>query len=153
MDLRLAFGRARTGNDDDLVAAVKSNRADFGVAFDGDSDRIGLVDETGRIIYGDELIRTTDLPVYKFVTSAGGKNSLESGVPGLRPLIASHAASTSATSREHEIVLEPGGWLRVIGGKWKPVILWHLSTGTKRFSELKRAIPGVTQRMLSQLEP
>jgi DNA-binding HxlR family transcriptional regulator len=40
--------------------------------------------------------------------------------------------------------------LRVIGGKWKPVILWHLSTGTKRFSELKRAIPGVTQRMLSQ---
>lgn len=40
--------------------------------------------------------------------------------------------------------------LRVIGGKWKPVILWHLSSGTKRFSELKRAIPGVTQRMLSQ---
>ena len=40
----------------DLVAAVKSNQADFGVAFDGDSDRIGLVDETGRIIYGDELM-------------------------------------------------------------------------------------------------
>ncbi len=40
----------------DLVAAVKSHRADFGVAFDGDSDRIGLVDETGRIIYGDELM-------------------------------------------------------------------------------------------------
>ena len=40
--------------------------------------------------------------------------------------------------------------LRVIGGKWKPVILWHLSTGTNRFSELKRAIPGITQRMLSQ---
>ena len=40
--------------------------------------------------------------------------------------------------------------LSVIGGKWKPVILWHLSGGTKRFSELKRAIPGITQRMLSQ---
>lgn len=40
--------------------------------------------------------------------------------------------------------------LRVIGGKWKPVILWHLKDGVKRFSELKRAIPGVTQRMLSQ---
>lgn len=39
-----------------LVAAVKENKADFGVAFDGDSDRIGLVDETGRIIYGDELM-------------------------------------------------------------------------------------------------
>ena len=40
--------------------------------------------------------------------------------------------------------------LRVIGGKWKPVILWHLKDGVKRFSELQRAIPGVTQRMLSQ---
>ena len=40
----------------DLVAAVKREKADFGVAFDGDSDRIGLVDETGRIIYGDELM-------------------------------------------------------------------------------------------------
>lgn len=40
----------------DLVAAVKENQADFGVAFDGDSDRIGLVDETGRIIFGDELM-------------------------------------------------------------------------------------------------
>lgn len=40
----------------DLVAMVRDRRADFGVAFDGDSDRIGLVDETGRIIYGDELM-------------------------------------------------------------------------------------------------
>lgn len=40
----------------DLVASVKKHRADFGVAFDGDSDRIGLVDETGRIIFGDELM-------------------------------------------------------------------------------------------------
>ena len=40
----------------DLVAKIKQERADFGVAFDGDSDRIGLVDETGRIIYGDELM-------------------------------------------------------------------------------------------------
>jgi phosphomannomutase/phosphoglucomutase len=39
-----------------LVASVREHRADFGVAFDGDSDRIGLVDETGRIIYGDELM-------------------------------------------------------------------------------------------------
>lgn len=38
-------------------------------------------------IYGDELLRTTDLPIGKFVTSASGKNSLDSGVPGLRTLI------------------------------------------------------------------
>jgi phosphomannomutase/phosphoglucomutase len=40
----------------DLVAAVKKEKADFGIAFDGDSDRIGLVDENGRIIFGDELM-------------------------------------------------------------------------------------------------
>lgn len=40
----------------DLVAAVKSHKADFGVAFDGDSDRIGLVNDLGQIIYGDELM-------------------------------------------------------------------------------------------------
>lgn len=40
--------------------------------------------------------------------------------------------------------------LKVIGGKWKMVILWHLRGRIKRFSELKRGIPGVTQRMLTQ---
>ena len=39
-----------------LVETVRRERADFGLAFDGDSDRIGLVDETGRIIFGDELM-------------------------------------------------------------------------------------------------
>lgn len=40
----------------DLIAAVKEHGADFGVGFDGDSDRIGAVDENGRVIYGDELM-------------------------------------------------------------------------------------------------
>jgi phosphomannomutase/phosphoglucomutase len=39
-----------------LIAAVKKHKADFGVGYDGDSDRIGAVDENGRIIYGDELM-------------------------------------------------------------------------------------------------
>lgn len=37
-----------------------------------------------------------------------------------------------------------------IGGYWKPIILYHLSTGPKRYSELKRAIPAVTEKMLIQ---
>ncbi len=37
-----------------------------------------------------------------------------------------------------------------IGGYWKPIILYHLSTGDKRYSELKRAIPAVTEKMLIQ---
>lgn len=40
--------------------------------------------------------------------------------------------------------------LEIIGGKWKLVILRNLFEGTKRFGELKRAMPNVTQRMLTR---
>ncbi|MEI7603513.1 MAG: helix-turn-helix domain-containing protein [bacterium] len=40
--------------------------------------------------------------------------------------------------------------LDVIGGKWKPVILWYLSKETVRFNELGRLINGITQKMLTQ---
>jgi phosphomannomutase/phosphoglucomutase len=40
----------------DLVAAVRREGADLGVAFDGDADRIGLVDERGEIVWGDHLL-------------------------------------------------------------------------------------------------
>ncbi|AFU13882.1 Transcriptional regulator, MarR family [Bacillus thuringiensis MC28] len=39
--------------------------------------------------------------------------------------------------------------VEVIGGKWKGVILYHLLDGTKRFNELKRLKPNITQRMLT----
>ena len=40
--------------------------------------------------------------------------------------------------------------LKVIGGKWKTLILWYLEDGTKRFNELKRELPLITQKMLTQ---
>jgi phosphomannomutase len=40
----------------DLRTAVASKNLDFGVAFDGDGDRIGAIDGTGRIIWGDQLL-------------------------------------------------------------------------------------------------
>jgi phosphomannomutase/phosphoglucomutase len=39
-----------------LIERVRQTGADVGIAFDGDTDRIGAVDETGRIIYGDQLM-------------------------------------------------------------------------------------------------
>ena len=40
--------------------------------------------------------------------------------------------------------------LAMIGGRWKIPIIFHLLAGRKRFSELARAIKGVTQKMLTQ---
>lgn len=40
--------------------------------------------------------------------------------------------------------------LEIIGGKWKAVILWHLTKKTLRFSQLQRRLTGVTQKMLTQ---
>jgi phosphomannomutase/phosphoglucomutase len=39
-----------------LIAAVQSKGADLGIAFDGDADRIGAVDDRGTIVYGDQLM-------------------------------------------------------------------------------------------------
>jgi len=38
----------------------------------------------------------------------------------------------------------------IIGGKWKPLILFYLEGGTQRFSQLQRLIPGMTKKMLTQ---
>jgi phosphomannomutase/phosphoglucomutase len=45
-----------TENLKDTIDAVRATGADIGIAFDGDGDRIGIVDENGRIIWGDELM-------------------------------------------------------------------------------------------------
>jgi DNA-binding HxlR family transcriptional regulator len=39
--------------------------------------------------------------------------------------------------------------LELIGGKWKPMLLWRLSAGPLRHSQLRRALPAVSQRMLT----
>jgi phosphomannomutase len=39
-----------------LIAAVRTQKADLGIAFDGDADRIGVVDNTGEILFGDQIM-------------------------------------------------------------------------------------------------
>src|SRR5262245_21014975 len=40
--------------------------------------------------------------------------------------------------------------VKVLGGKWKLIILYHLLAGPQRNGELLRLVPGITQKMLSQ---
>jgi phosphomannomutase len=47
----------------DLKRVVQENGCDFGVAFDGDADRIGAVDGRGRVVWGDELLGILAEPV------------------------------------------------------------------------------------------
>ena len=43
-------------NLQDLIAAVKQHKAEVGIAYDGDSDRIGVVDDQGNVLWGDQLM-------------------------------------------------------------------------------------------------
>jgi len=40
--------------------------------------------------------------------------------------------------------------MQAIGGKWKMLILWHVHDGGRRYNELRRRIPGISQKMLTQ---
>lgn len=40
-------------------------------------------------------------------------------------------------------------FLRVVGGKWKLLIVMHISQGTNRFGQLQRAIPAISKQMLT----
>ena len=56
----------------DLRALVAEKRLDFGVAFDGDGDRIGAIDGQGRVIWGDQLLM---IYAEDLLSRAGGKHA------------------------------------------------------------------------------
>lgn len=41
--------------------------------------------------------------------------------------------------------------LQIVGGRWKGIVIWNLRNGTKRFSELKRILVSINDKMLSQV--
>ena len=60
---------------------------------------------------------------------------------------------SSTYNANREIVLQtcPVTYvMNKIGGHWKPIILYHLLSGSKRYSEIRREMPHITEKMLIQ---
>jgi len=57
-------------NLQDLIKTVRAQKADFGIGYDGDADRIGAVDGQGRILWGDQLLALFARDVLKEVPGA-----------------------------------------------------------------------------------
>ncbi len=57
-------------NLETLIDTVKEQKADLGIAYDGDSDRIGVVDENGNIMWGDQLMILFSRAILKEVPGA-----------------------------------------------------------------------------------
>src|ERR1700736_3829390 len=64
----------------------------------------------------------------------------------MHPVVANPRVTTPRVTNPRCSV---GLTVEMVGGKWKGVILYFLLEGTLRFSELRRKIPGITQRMLT----
>jgi DNA-binding HxlR family transcriptional regulator len=59
--------------------------------------------------------------------------------------------STNQDNRKNALTQCPVTYtLEKIGGRWKPIIIYNLMSGTKRYGELKRLIPAITEKMLIQ---
>jgi phosphomannomutase len=80
----------------DLIEAVVATRAEIGIAFDGDGDRIGVVDGHGRILFGDQLLQILAEDVL-------------ARHPG-SPIIADVKASQALFERIRELGGEPVMW-------------------------------------------
>ena len=57
-------------NLDQLISAVREHSCDLGVGFDGDGDRIGVVDNKGKIVWGDQLLTLYAIDLLKEMPGA-----------------------------------------------------------------------------------
>ena len=61
------------------------------------------------------------------------------------------ASSTIQANKQYTADMCPVTYaMGKIGGYWKPIILYHLSSGEKRYSAIKRAMPAITEKVLIQ---
>ncbi len=69
---------------------------------------------------------------------------------GREPMIsaASNVRDVPSPRRPAECPVED--WLAFLGHRWNALVLWHLSTGSKRFSELTSLLPGITPKVMTE---
>ena len=123
-----------------LVAAVRTHGADFGVALDGDADRLQLVDAAGRLYNGDELL-------YLITADRLGRGLPVPGVVGT--LMTNMAVEVALRARGVEFVrtkvgdryvleeLEKRGWLLGGEGSGHLLVLDKHTTGDGLISALQ----------------
>ncbi|MFZ2737792.1 MAG: phosphoglucosamine mutase [Burkholderiaceae bacterium] len=132
-----------------LIAAVKEHRADYGVALDGDADRLQLVDADGRLFNGDEILYL----MVKQRTAPGGQNKgrrKSDSVPGVvGTLMTNMAVELALKAQGVELVrakvgdryvleeLEKQGWLLGGEGSGHLLALDKHSTGDGLISALQ----------------
>jgi len=87
----------------DLIAEVRRQGADLGIGFDGDADRIGAVDSTGRIVYGDQLLALFARDVLQRVPGAEILFDVKCS-QGLAEDIAAHGGRPSMWKTGHSLL-------------------------------------------------
>src|SRR5947208_1723483 len=126
----------------DLQDSVGRERADLGVAFDGDSDRLGAVDENGGILWGDQLM-----------------------IVFARDILAQHPGATivsevkcSQTMYDTiEVdgvrVIVPGGWGLIRASNTQPILVLRWEAQSKeKMAELQRLIEGTVDEVRKELQ-
>ena len=123
-----------------LVAAVKEHKADFGVALDGDADRLQMVDAQGRLYNGDELL-------YLMADERLGRGEALPGVVGT--LMTNMAVELALKSRGVDLVrakvgdryvleaMEARGWILGGEGSGHLLVLDKHTTGDGLISALQ----------------
>ncbi len=123
-----------------LVQAVKEHAADFGVALDGDADRLQLVDADGRLYNGDELLYLmADERLQRGENVAGGVGTLRTTMAVEVALMARGGQFVSARVGDRYVLeeLEKNGWTLGGEGSGHLLVLDKHTTGDGLISALQ----------------